>query len=82
MESKIFREIDGIKEIVYHLFKDEPRFKHDRHCHSWCSLAAFSYGPEPKDWKFTWELQWEEMVGQFWELIDNPPLKLPGAWVD
>ncbi|TQV91015.1 hypothetical protein IF1G_10250 [Cordyceps javanica] len=45
-------------------------------------LVAFTYGPEPKDWELGWEMEADHMVGEFWELIDNPPLRIIGAWVD
>ncbi|KXX73485.1 hypothetical protein MMYC01_209131 [Madurella mycetomatis] len=45
---------------------------------------GFTYGPRPEDWDLIWE--WdprvEEFVGDFWSWIENPPLRVPGAWVD
>ncbi|KAK2016496.1 hypothetical protein LZ32DRAFT_80181 [Colletotrichum eremochloae] len=45
-------------------------------------LVGFTYGPEPRDWKFTWDLDAWEYSGDFWELVENPPLHIPGGWVD
>lgn len=45
-------------------------------------LNGFSYGPEPQDWKFDWEMEYGEMVAEFWDLIEDPPVKMIGAWVD
>ncbi|KAK2003163.1 hypothetical protein LX36DRAFT_666713 [Colletotrichum falcatum] len=45
-------------------------------------LVGFAYGPEPRDWKFTWDLDAWEYAGDFWELVENPPLHIPGGWVD
>lgn len=45
-------------------------------------LSAFSYGPEPRDWKFTWEIDYGEIVAEFWEQVENPRLNMVGAWVD
>ncbi len=45
---------------------------------------GFTVGPRPEDWHLIWE--WdpdvEELVGDFWEWIENPPLAMPGSWVD
>ncbi|KAK1962144.1 hypothetical protein LY78DRAFT_266548 [Colletotrichum sublineola] len=45
-------------------------------------LVEFTYGSEPRDWKFTWDLDAWEYSGDFWELVENPPLHIPGGWVD
>ncbi|KAK2037782.1 hypothetical protein LZ31DRAFT_560155, partial [Colletotrichum somersetense] len=45
-------------------------------------LVGFAYGPEPRDWKFTWDLDAWEYAGDFWERVENPPLHIPGGWVD
>ncbi|KAK1584994.1 uncharacterized protein LY79DRAFT_281813 [Colletotrichum navitas] len=45
-------------------------------------LVGFTYGPEPEDWKFTWDLDAWEYAGDFWEQVENPPLRIPGGWVD
>lgn len=47
-------------------------------------FRGFTYGPRPEDWDIIWE--WdspvEEFVRDFWEWAENPPLEIPGAWVD
>ncbi|WQF81256.1 hypothetical protein CDEST_06270 [Colletotrichum destructivum] len=45
-------------------------------------LVSFTYGPEPQDWKLIWDLDAWEYAGDFWEQIENPPLHIPGAWVE
>ncbi|WYZ37626.1 hypothetical protein EsH8_II_001132 [Colletotrichum jinshuiense] len=45
-------------------------------------LTSFTYGPQPQDWKLIWDLEAEEYAGEFWEHIENPPLHVPGEWVD
>ncbi|KAK0376692.1 hypothetical protein CLIM01_05960 [Colletotrichum limetticola] len=45
-------------------------------------LVSFTYGPEPGDWNLVWSLEAEEYAGEFWDLIENPPLHIPGGWVD
>ncbi len=45
---------------------------------------GFKYGPRPEDWDLIWELDpaVEEFVADFWAWVENPPLSIPGAWVD
>ena len=45
-------------------------------------LEDFTYGSDPKDWRFHWGLGCEELAGRFWKTMDNPPLHIPGAWVE
>ncbi|KAK1984466.1 hypothetical protein LZ30DRAFT_586093 [Colletotrichum cereale] len=57
-------------------------FGNNHHATPGWKLASFTYGPEPRDWKFTWDLDAWEYAGDFWEQVENPPLNIPGAWVD
>ncbi|KAK3900893.1 hypothetical protein C8A05DRAFT_16847, partial [Staphylotrichum tortipilum] len=47
----------------------------------WRGLTA---GSRPEDWRLVWE--WdpdvERLAGEFWTLIEDPPLVMPGSWVD
>lgn len=45
-------------------------------------LVSFTYGPRPEQWNFEWDLAVEEYVGDFWEMMENPPLHVPGEWTD
>ncbi|OHF02475.1 hypothetical protein CORC01_02170 [Colletotrichum orchidophilum] len=45
-------------------------------------LVSFTYGPQPEDWKLVWGLEAEEYAGDFWYLVENPPLRIPGGWVE
>ena len=49
--------------------------------HRW---QGFKYGPRPEDWDLIWELNpaAEGFVRDFWDWVENPPLVVPGAWVD
>lgn len=49
--------------------------------HKW---RGFTFGPRPEDWNLLWD--WdpdvERYVGDFWRWIEDPPLAIPGSWVD
>ncbi|KAK2599132.1 hypothetical protein QQS21_005393 [Conoideocrella luteorostrata] len=45
-------------------------------------LVSMKYGPNPEDWEYIWDYMVEEFAGDFWEMVDNPPLAIPGGWVD
>lgn len=49
-----------------------------------CNWSGFTFGPRPEDWNLMWE--WdpdvEGLVGDFWQLVENPLLVVPGSWVD
>ena len=45
-------------------------------------LVKFTYGPRPEDWTLEWDMQSEEFAEDFWEIVENPPLRIPGAWED
>jgi hypothetical protein len=44
------------------------------------SLVVLNYGENPQDWMFEWDPCVEGEVGEFWNMIELPPM--PGAWVD
>ncbi|RYP55718.1 hypothetical protein DL771_012459 [Monosporascus sp. 5C6A] len=43
-------------------------------------LMGYKYGPEPEDWDVYWSEPTDEFAGDFWGLVENPPLQVPGAW--
>ncbi|ETN40666.1 uncharacterized protein HMPREF1541_04945 [Cyphellophora europaea CBS 101466] len=45
-------------------------------------LISFSFGPEPDDWQAWTTNPIDELVGDFWHLIDNPEAFMPGAWME
>ncbi|KAI3552053.1 hypothetical protein CSPX01_00729 [Colletotrichum filicis] len=79
----------GRREMEY--FKREARLQEERLI-TWSDetvryergmrLVSFAYGPEAEDWNLVWSLEAEEYAGEFWDLIENPPLHIPGGWVD
>ncbi|PQK14701.1 hypothetical protein BB8028_0005g02300 [Beauveria bassiana] len=77
VEEEIFRQMNWFESKVFR----QPK--------RWYScgpttyaLIGFNYGPEPEDWRFEWELDTDELVGEFWELIDNQDIRIVGSWVD
>ncbi|KAI1414985.1 hypothetical protein F5Y13DRAFT_196988 [Hypoxylon sp. FL1857] len=45
-------------------------------------LVGFEFGPRPEDWVLYWHEPTDEFAGDFWKLIDDSPLRIPGSWVD
>lgn len=47
-------------------------------------IANITYGPEPEDWYIEWEPFYEpaRLIADFWNLMEPPPLQIPGAWPD
>ena len=45
-------------------------------------LKGFKYGPRPEDWSLIWDMEWEELVGDFWKMVEDRTVEMPGAWVD
>ncbi|KAJ3495467.1 hypothetical protein NLG97_g3376 [Lecanicillium saksenae] len=74
-EKRIFTETEWIRSLRFCFTIGELS-------HEGCKLADFSYGPEPKDWKFEWELERDEIAGEFWEMIEDPTRSMVGAWID
>lgn len=46
------------------------------------SLIGITYGPLPEHWSFWWSCEYEDYAGEFWEMIENQRIKLPGSWVE
>ncbi|KAI1209621.1 uncharacterized protein F4807DRAFT_460370 [Annulohypoxylon truncatum] len=82
----------GIDLDVYGYREHEIFVKNDQHFFDLRSyfqpsfsafyLVDFKFGPEPEDWEFYWAEPTDEFAGDFWDLIENPPLHIPGSWVD
>ncbi|KAK1977449.1 hypothetical protein LZ30DRAFT_258666 [Colletotrichum cereale] len=45
-------------------------------------LVGLTIGPTAEDWKLHWDFDEAEFAGDFWEMIENPPLRIPGGWID
>ncbi|KAI1094010.1 hypothetical protein F5B19DRAFT_82152 [Rostrohypoxylon terebratum] len=45
-------------------------------------LVGFKFNEKPTDWEFYWDEPTDEFAGDFWELVEDRPLRIPGSWVD
>jgi len=43
-------------------------------------LINFTYGAQPKDWKFWFIEVLEDWFSEFWDMVDHPERSMPGAW--
>ncbi|KAF6815715.1 hypothetical protein CSOJ01_03395 [Colletotrichum sojae] len=57
--------------------------EHEHRCNptSGPRLERIVFGPKPVDWKLIWDPAVAEYVEEFWDVVENPPLQVPGAWV-
>lgn len=47
-------------------------------------LKRIRYAARPQDWRMEWEFESsrEDLVGDFWGLVETPVQNIPGAWPD
>jgi hypothetical protein len=43
-------------------------------------LIGFEFGPNPEDWKFWFSEPTDQLVGEFWDMVEHPERRMPGAW--
>lgn len=45
-------------------------------------LERIHYGPDVEDWRLEWgfKLSNEDLVGEFWQMVETPSQSMPGAW--
>ncbi|KAK8081169.1 hypothetical protein PG997_008987 [Apiospora hydei] len=46
------------------------------------SFYGFTYGPNVKDWTVLCNEPTDQFAGEFWGLVEERPLDIPGAWFD
>ncbi len=84
MEESILRQ-DGLRmarSIYYHHAPFRGRHPEELdHKHLWYILG-FKFGPNVCDWVVWWNEPTDKFAGDFWKLIDDPPLHIPGAWYE
>jgi hypothetical protein len=56
--------------------------RHGSHPGLYLRLIAFEFGPKPEHWKFWFSEPTDQLVGEFWDMIDHPERSMPGAWND
>ncbi|RDW64424.1 ankyrin repeat domain-containing protein [Aspergillus mulundensis] len=45
-------------------------------------ILKIAYGPEPEDWRIWVTNPIDELVGEFWEMVEREEEVMPGSWVD
>ena len=45
-------------------------------------MLGFQYGPDPMDWHFYLSNPLDEWSAEFWDMIEHPERRMPGAWND
>jgi hypothetical protein len=53
-------------------------------CGEWLEVHLFSlsYGPNPEDWHVWFDNPVDEVVGEFWEMVEREEEIMPGTWVE
>ncbi|KAL3480026.1 hypothetical protein BJX99DRAFT_46039 [Aspergillus californicus] len=67
-------------QILSYLRSDIGRYDHTELL--WCRVLWLEYGPEPEDWRIWVTNPVDELVGQFWEMINRSLEVMPGTWID
>lgn len=64
------------------LKRDPSLFPHNSYTLPLASpkLVDLMIGPQADGWRLVWDFDFEEMAGEFWDMVENPRLTLPGAW--
>lgn len=45
-------------------------------------IIGISFGAEVADWGMWWAREYEFFAREFWNMVENPPLAVPGSWED
>jgi hypothetical protein len=43
-------------------------------------LIGFEFGSNPEDWKFWFSDPTDQLVGDFWDMVEHPERSMPGGW--
>jgi hypothetical protein len=43
-------------------------------------LIGFEFGPNPEDWRFWFSEPTDQLAGEFWDMMEHPERRMPGAW--
>lgn len=45
-------------------------------------ILGFTYGSQPEDWHFWFPAENDHYIGEFWRMVEEPEIYIPGAWVE
>ncbi|KAL4881860.1 hypothetical protein BJY04DRAFT_188215 [Aspergillus karnatakaensis] len=45
-------------------------------------ILKLAYGPKPEDWQIWVNNPIDELVGEFWEMLEREEEVMPGTWID
>ncbi|KAK2757181.1 Ankyrin repeat-containing protein [Colletotrichum kahawae] len=46
------------------------------------SLIGITYGFRPEQWTVCWTHEFDDYAGEFWHMIEEPKMAIPGSWVE
>lgn len=52
------------------------------HCHSHVRIMGFQYGVAPSNWTLWVSHFGDAYAGEFWNMVEQPPVLAPGGWID
>lgn len=52
------------------------------HRHTYFRLVGITCGALPEQWKVWWSVYGLEYAGEFWHMVEDPVLRIPGGWKD
>ncbi|KAL2855654.1 hypothetical protein BJX68DRAFT_231018, partial [Aspergillus pseudodeflectus] len=83
LERELHRNGDVDLELELGIDQGIDFFKDAKPVSKWFKfrLLDFTYGPEPEDW-FIWVTNpLDEVVGQFWRMVEREVEVMPGTWI-
>ncbi|KAF4920777.1 hypothetical protein CGCVW01_v006573 [Colletotrichum viniferum] len=76
----------GYKEscsAFYHREGRIPRRDQEAgHRYTYFRVVGITYGALPEQWKVWWSVYGLEYAGDFWRMVENPVVSIPGGWKD
>lgn len=61
----------------------EPRKRHQkRERYYRAEYVGITYGSLPEHWKIWWAVEYECYAGDFWRMLEDSTIQIPGSWVD
>ncbi|KAH9230211.1 hypothetical protein K456DRAFT_545228 [Colletotrichum gloeosporioides 23] len=52
------------------------------HRYTYFRVVGITYGALPEQWKVWWSVYGLEYAGEFWHMVEDPVLRIPGGWKD